>query len=308
MITFRVYEPEHDSKQVYALWQQVLSHTWPLTYETFHTVTVGNPAYREGDHLVALAGDEIVGLVATQVRQETAPVQGNLLLLLVAPSCQRQGIGRMLHEQALSSLQRRGVKQVQLGGGFHYFWQGVPLNLPEAWSFFAAHGWTEQERSFDLVRVLAGYTTPEYIYQRLRPTITIRQARAEDSAAILAFEGQHFPGWLAHYQRVLARGGVSDVVVAEESSHGIVGTSFVMESRAAWWQADIRWLSLLGEQTGGIGPLGVAEHMALAARVTGALCERGLSNSYIGWTWLIDWYGRLGYQVWQEYIMAWRQT
>jgi hypothetical protein len=47
--------------------------------------------------------------------------------------------------------------------------------------------------------------------------------------------------------------------------------------------------------------------LALAARVTEALYERGLTNSYIGWTWLIDWYGRLGYQVWQEYIMAWRQ-
>ena len=188
------------------------------------------------------------------------------------------------------------------------------MTLPEAWSFFRAQGWTEQERSFDLVRALAGYSTPSGIYERLGPTITIRQASSADAAAILTFEGQHFPHWLVHYQRVLGSGGAADVVVAEESSQGIVGTSFIEDPRAAWWQDDIRWLSLLGEQTGGIGPLGVAEPMraqgiglALAARVTEALCERGLTNSYIGWTWLVDWYGRLGYQVWQEYIMAWRQ-
>ncbi len=314
MITFRVYQPHTDAGQVYTLWQQALGHTWPLAYETFQTVTVANPVYQPGDHLVALSGDEIVGFLATQVRQGTAPLQGNLQLLLVAPPFQGQGIGRMLHEQALTSLYRCGAARIQLGGGFHYFWQGVPVNLPEAWSFFQAQGWTEQERSFDLVRTLAGYTTPTGIYERLPPTITLRHASTEDATAILAFEGQHFPQWLAYYQRVLAFGGATDVVVAEERSQGIVGTSFVEYPRAPWWQDDIRWLSLLGEQTGGIGPLGVAEPMraqgiglALAAHVTEALYERGLTNSYVGWTWLVDWYGRLGYQVWREYVMAWRQ-
>jgi predicted N-acetyltransferase YhbS len=174
----------------------------------------------------------------------------------------------------------------------------VPLNLPEAWSFFQAQGWTERERSFDLVRTLTGYTTPQGIYEHLRSTVTIRPTTLPDAPAILAFEGQHFLGWLPHYQRVLEHQGYADVVVAEEVSQGIVGTSFVMDPRAVWWQSDIRWLSLLGEQTGGIGPLGVAEHMqrqgiglALAARVTETLCHRGLTNSYIGWTWLVDWYG-----------------
>jgi GNAT superfamily N-acetyltransferase len=236
------------------------------------------------------------------------------MLLLVAPSFQRQGIGRQLHEQMLTLLQRRGVVGLQLGGGFHYFWQGVPVNLPKAWSFFRTQGWVEQERSFDLVRPLAGYTTPGGIYERLRLTITIRLATPADAAAVLAFEEQHFPQWFPHYLRVFANQGASDVVVAEERLQGIVGASYVVDPSAAWWQSDIRWRSLLGQWTGGIGPLGIAEPMrgqgtglALAARVTEALCERRLVASYIGWTWLVDWYSRLGYQIWQEYIMAWRQ-
>ena len=44
-IVIRPYEPQHDEGQVYALWQQMLGHHWPLSYETFHYTTVDNPAY-----------------------------------------------------------------------------------------------------------------------------------------------------------------------------------------------------------------------------------------------------------------------
>jgi len=47
--------------------------------------------------------------------------------------------------------------------------------------------------------------------------------------------------------------------------------------------------------------------LALAARVTELLQQRGLGMSYVGWTWLVDWYGRLGYRVWREYVMSWKR-
>jgi beta-N-acetylhexosaminidase len=312
-VEIRPYDPPRDAAPVYALWQQTVDGLWPLPHDIFHAVTVANPAYQPGDHFVALVGDEIVGWAATQLRQDPPAPMGHLMLLLVAPAYQRRGIGRGLHEQALEHLQQRGAAHIQLGGGYYSLWQGVPANLPAAWPFFQARGWSEAERSFDLVRDLAGYTTPPDIYARLRPTITIAQATAADADAILAFEARHFPGWLRYYENVLRHQGEADVVLAKDAQQGIVGASFVMDPRAVWWDYEIRWRSLLGENTGGIGPLGVAESMreqgiglALAARVTELLQQRGMQNSYIGWTWLVDWYGRLGYHVWQEYIMSWR--
>ena len=53
-IVIRPYEPQHDESQVYALWQQMLSHHWPISYETFHYTTVANPAYQQGDHFLQL--------------------------------------------------------------------------------------------------------------------------------------------------------------------------------------------------------------------------------------------------------------
>lgn len=258
-------------------------------------------------------GSQIVGWVVMQLDQQKPLPEGHLQLFLVAPGFQRQGIGRMFHTHVLSLLQQRGVTRVQLGGGRSYLWQGVPINLPDAWAFFQACGWQEVERSFDLAREMSGYTTPAGTYERLSPSITIELAIAADADAILAFEGQHFSQWLRHYQRVLRHQGFADVVVAKEYHRRIVGASFVKDPHAAWWDHEIRWLSLLGRETGGVGPLGVAEAargqgigLALAARVTELLHERGLKTSYIDWTWLVDWYGQLGYQVWQEYIMSWR--
>ncbi|HEY7355599.1 MAG TPA: GNAT family N-acetyltransferase [Ktedonobacterales bacterium] len=314
-VEIRPYDPQRDALPAYALWQQTLGHLWSLPYDIFHAVTVGNPVYRTGDHFVALADNELVGLVATQLHQQTPAPQGHLMFLLVAPTHQRRGIGRSLHEQALARLSQRGAAQIQLGGGYYYFWQGVPANLPAAWPFFQACGWHEVERSFDLVRDLADYTTPPHIYARLNPTITIAQATSTDAEAILAFEARHFPHWLRHYQNVLNHRGHADVVLAKDAQQGIVGASFVLDPRAAWWDYEIRWRSLLGENTGGVGPLGVVEPireqgigLALAARVTELLQQRGIQQSYIGWTWLVDWYGRLGYRVWQAYRMSWRKN
>lgn len=66
---------------------------------------------------------------------------------------------------------------------------------------------------------------------------------------------------------------------------------------------------------GGFGVLGVGEPfrdrgigLALAAQATQLLKERGVRMSYLSWTWLVDWYGQLGYRVWREYMLGWKQV
>jgi beta-N-acetylhexosaminidase len=316
MITFRAYEPEQDELQVYQLWQRMLSDSWPIPRETFHAVIVANEDYQPGDHLAAIDDRGIMGFVATQVpqRQNNLILQGKILVILMAPEYLGEGFGRELLDRAIAALKQQGVGEVQLGGGSIYFWQGVPTNLLSAWLFFEHLGWPEQERSFDLIGDLRDYATPQEVYERLRPSITIGLATPDDREAILQFESEHFPGWLPFYERVLRHNGYADIVVAKDTYEGVVGISSILDPRALWWHYDIRWLHLFPEHTGGIGPLGVAETMrekgiglALAARVTEELRNRGFVKSYVGWTWLVDWYGKLGYKVWQEYIMSWRK-
>lgn len=109
------------------------------------------------------------------------------------------------------------------------------------------------------------------------------------------------------------RGGCGDVVVARHPEWGIVGISCAEHPYASWRRGNFAWALLLGEDTGCLGPLGVAASvrengigLAITARVTELLRDRGAAKSYVSWTWLVDWYGRLGYKVWQEYVMSWK--
>lgn len=308
MLTIRPYQPEADEGAVSALWQNTLGHVWPIPQDIFHFITVGNRAYRPGDHLAAFIGNDLVGFVGYQA----VPPHGALLVLLVSPQHQRAGIGSQLHTQALAALKERGCTHVQLASGALFnFWPGIPLNLPSAWYFFQSCGWAEYERTFDLACDLHVYKTPSWVMNRVgQAHITIDVATHEDIAAILAFEALHFPQWLSYYQQVISS-TINSVVVAKHVSGSIVGTSFLRLPPHMGGARDLPWTLKLGENTGGVGPLGVAEPvrgrgvgLALAAKVTELLQARNIATSYVGYTWLVDWYAYLGYSLWSEYRLS----
>src|SRR3954467_15918895 len=98
--------PERDTAAALALWEATLGEEWPLDPEVFRRVLTSAPPYRAGDHFVAEDAGRVVGFVATQAQQ--LPLipdrDGSIMILLVAPDRQRQGIGRALQEHAVQYL------------------------------------------------------------------------------------------------------------------------------------------------------------------------------------------------------------
>jgi ribosomal protein S18 acetylase RimI-like enzyme len=238
------------------------------------------------------------------------------MLVMVDPGRQRCGIGRRLLDQALAQLKQKGVREAQLGGGgLSYFWPGVPSEPPGAWAFFEACGWQRRESSYDLVCDLPEYRTPSGLRERVsRQGIVISSPEPKEIPALLEYEKQHFPQWLPGFEQPAATGEYGDLLVARDPEGAIVGSVQVLSPQLRWQAGGFVWEQLLGKDTGGIGSLGVMPAMegrgiglALAARATELLQARGLKTSYVGWTWLVDWYGRLGYRVWQEYRMCWKK-
>lgn len=315
----RVYEPGGDEERVWGLWEAALGERWPLSRSGLHETTVGSGATRPGDHFVAVTGSgEIVGFVATQLRPLPTPTAdpppGELMALLVDPAHRRQGIGSALLDRALTTLGERGATRVQLGsGGLSYFWPGVPTDLPDAWSFFARRGWLETWTAVDMVLSLDTYVTPPDVYARIRlPSIALTLAEPEDAPKLLAFEARHFPDWHTYYAATVAQGAYHDIVLATDTAGGeVVGAVLVEDFREPEERHSFRWSRLLGASTGGIGALGVGEAwrengigLALAARATEQLKARGLATAYCAYTWLADWYGKLGYRVWRAFTMS----
>jgi GNAT superfamily N-acetyltransferase len=247
------------------LWQRTLHQTWPLSRAAFHRRTIANGVYQPADHLVAqLQDSQVVGFVATQgwiipnLPREQQP-RAEVIVVLVDPRHQRNGIGRELLGRALAGLAARGFSEVQLGAGARsYFWPGVPADLPHARDFFAACGWPFVEESFDLVASLHDFSSPVGVYERVRvPGATVAVAAPGDVAAVLAFEARHFPQWLPAFEAAARDHAHADIVAAKDSSGEVVGSVLAVDHRGG----DFIWRQLLGDDLGGVAVLGVADEI-----------------------------------------------
>jgi beta-N-acetylhexosaminidase len=292
----------------HAQWEKVFGAQWPMDRAWFEQVTRA-ATWLPGDHLLAQVDGRPVGFALTQVGAGAAP-GGALLALGVLPEYRRRGVGRALHAAALQQVRARGARKVGLGSGaLEYFWPGVPLDAPGAWAFFQAMGWQERERSFDLVRSLADYHTPAWVWERVNGLdVEYSRAAGSQGEAVLAFVAAEEIGWKGAYASYFERGRASDVLLARRRSDGQLVGACLLESDARRWAACFPGplaapgCFLVGERWQGQG-IG----MALVARAVELLQERGCQTCFIGWTWLVDWYGKLGFQVWQENIMSSRE-
>ena len=316
MVTIEPYNPELDADVVFALWQAALGDEWPLTLDLFLRV-VDSTNYWENYHFVAREGEEIVGFVAAQVqRTELAlnPLEANISAIFVAPGWQRCGVGKSLHEMVLHHLREAGVHKVQLGGGLYRFWPGVPTNLQSATPFFEAQAWEFTDVSHDLTQDLSQYNTPAGIYAPLQDReIRLKTATEAEVPQVLAFVQREFSSWLTAYQDIIALGDYPDILTASDSHNIISGLLIMYFPQSHRARADVVWHELLGHDLGALGTVGVAAArrgqgigLALVARGSEILKERGVTDCHISWVVLLDFYGKLGYSTWRSYGMSWR--
>jgi GNAT superfamily N-acetyltransferase len=288
-IAVRAFDPTADREALEGLWAETLETVWPLDPGALGVIRDGLVAERRG---------EVVGLVA--VDTESIP------LLLVSPSAQRTGVGSALHATALELLGERGAERVSLGrGGEEHLWPGVPANLPAAVAFFQAHEWTWDYVSIDLVRDLRGYVDPIGAVARAADSgINLAVAGAADLPDVLAFEEAHFPEWLDSFRR-----GDWSILAARDSEGTILGTLLFRGPGpvSTFWQ-------LLGADSAAIACVGVAEPAqgrgvgsALVARASELLGDAGARVCLIDWVVRTDFYRRVGYEPWREYLMATRE-
>jgi GNAT superfamily N-acetyltransferase len=288
-IAVRAFDPTADRAALERLWAETLDTTWPLDPDALEVIRDGLVAERRG---------QVVGLAA--VNAESIP------LLLVAPPEQRTGVGSALHAAALELLRERGAERMSLGrGGEDHLWPGVPANLSAAVAFFEAHGWTWDHVAIDLVRDLRGYVDPIGAVARAADGgINLALAGAADVSAVLAFEEAHFPEWLDSFRR-----GDWSILAGRDPDGTVLGTLLFRGPGpvSTFWR-------LLGADSAAIACVGVAESAqgrgvgsALVARASELLRDAGARVCLIDWVVRTDFYRRVGYEPWREYLMAARE-
>jgi len=287
----RTYDASGDAESVHELWCRALGEAWPVDRARFGSVV------REG--LVAVCDERIVGVAACVAGESV----GSLQLLLVDPAQRGRGIGGSLLQGTLEYLGRRGVGRVHLAGTpGPYFWPGLPADLRAARPFLEKRGWAFHGSCWDLVRSLHHYETPADV--RLRQAdLTYRWVTPADRDRLLEFERAHFPYWEGYYARDEA---LDEAVIAVDGSGSIVGSLLATDFRRPQL-----WRGILGDDSGAIGAVGVHESQrgrgagtALVAFACDQLRARGVRQCHIGWTTLLTFYGRLGFQPWREFESA----
>lgn len=285
---------------VFNLYNKVIGKVWPIGKEQFYDVLVYNPPAQSVASFISVSRGKLNGFISTQIMNK----RGSIVLILFEPG--QEQIGEKLLERTLEYFQKNQVTNIQLGaGGYTYFWPGIPINLPQLVSFFEVQGWQFNENSVDMIREVGNYLTPNEVNERtFSAGVTIQFLKLDETKQLLTFEQQHFPRWERYFSEAVNKKKFNEILIAKTSEGEIAGTALVGKQ-------EVIWIKLLGNNVGTIGALGVAENMrgkgiglALAARATEILKEQHIGICYLSWTWLIDWYGKLGYKVWREYRMS----
>lgn len=273
----------------YILYKRSLGTAWPLSFQRL--TQVGTQQVIE-----AVVDDRPAGFALVDVRGES----GYLQLIAVAPEAQGRGVGTRLLAAAEQWLGQHGVGQVCIGRGQGYLWQGAPEGC-EHW--FARRGYLDAETSIDMTMNLHEYAHPSWVEARLPADVVMRHALPCDAAGLAqALQDDDLAPWQEYYGRLMHSHRHDEILVAVRGED-VVGFVGVLTG-------GLTWQTCFPGRTGGLACLGVRSNdrekgigRALAARATLELQALGLDTAYIGWTWLEDWYGALGYRTWRRFHM-----
>lgn len=317
-LTIVPYQPD-DAPGLLAVWNAALGARFPMTARLWRQNVDDDPHYRAGDGLLARDTDgTLAGFVVTRRfrKLDAYPAMhavadtGWIAALVVAPAYQGQGIGSRLLRQAEDQLRAQGAARCVIGGNPGHFLPGPPVEQPRALRFWARRGYPPLSLAHDLRHNLTGWTRPPLPESVRAGDYRLGLGQLGQEEAILDFLRREFPGrWHAELTERFARGvTASDVLVLQDRAGAVEGFLALWHFAGAFLGPSVGCQATLGPRFGGIGPLGIAASLrgrglglALVAAGTAALQARGVAECAIDWTGLLEFYGRLGFQVTTSY-------
>lgn len=264
---------------------------------------------QQNDMRISLGFWQDTRLLGIAVAEITGKSSAALTLLAVDPTNHRRGIATRLIGDLSTLIRDRGIVSISLGAGASkLLWHGVPTSLPDACRFFQTVGFVFDETSYDLIQDISEFEfPPEILTAQNAGQFEIEILNPKMGSQMLLFELEHFPNWHRYFEQAVNGKRHADILLARRGEE-ILGN--VLLSVAPDCPGG-HWAEFLGPGLGAFGILGVAPNhreqgvgLALAAHATRTLRDRGIRNCFLHWTWLREWYGKLGYKVWQDYQMG----
>lgn len=308
------YRPEYKASVV-EFWNRNLGEAFPMMERLWEQNIRQTYGFLPEGSWVALADGEIVGLVMNKyipMKLGDAELShiGWVNSLLVDREYRNRGIASELYQRTEALFRGKGLQKISLGAELGHFFPGLPAETPELRDFFLRRGFTGGMAVYDLTCRRENFTTPEH---ELRPEVAqeieIILAGEKDYPAAQEFYLKYFPGRWEYEFRQAWEDGVLDGLVLLKAKGVVKGFAKIYDAHSKYIGPSIYWGELMAKPFGGLGPIGVARDergqglgMELLYRALLMLWERGVQEICIDFTTLVDFYGKLGFQPWKEYL------
>lgn len=299
-------------KELTKLWNKEAGRMYPMREELFRQNSFEDANVYFPGSLVAWNDEgRPIGFIISKIWQEKMNVPMNaesgwIQALLVDSDYRNQGIGSGLLARAEAALKRKGVTKISLcGDPWHYF-PGLPKEFERQCTWFKKRGYAEVVTTFDL---MAEYPGNEENQLPACEGVEFALLQECEKESLISFLHRVFPGrWEYEALKYFEKGGTGREFAVLKKNGIIIGFCRINDGHSPFIAQNVYWAPLFDEPLGGIGPLGVdpkerGKGYGLAIVEAGVyfLRNRGIKRIVIDWTTFVDFYGRLGFEVWKEY-------
>lgn len=295
-----------NKQEISKIWNNEYGKIYPISDELW----LRNLNNANLDNSYVALTDKIVGFIITKVYEDDYPINGYqetgwISLIYVIPQERNKGIGTLLLEKAENDFIRLNKHHIYIGKDMNDFFPGIPIDLKHSTEWFEKRGYQRLYSTCDLIihknNKMIPLKNDKIIYQ-------LGSINFKDE--IISFLENNWPGrWTKETIEYFENGGTGREYLLGIDGDKICAfakvcfpdTPTILISNSMTWRDRF-------EALGGIGPLGVEinhRHKSIGydivACATNLLFESNASDIIIDWTNLLDFYRKLGYEVWKSY-------
>lgn len=305
IINLNKYEKLND---LYRIWNAEYGNIYPITAELFNR-NIEN-VYMKASY-VAVDNGKLIGFVIGKIWHDSYEIKGYddigwISLIYVLPKYRKLGIGSNLLDLCIKAFQEYGVHIINLGKDYCNFFPGLPIDLVKYQGWFQKRGFEFTYQTHDLITRISNNKL-RIVNENYRFT----SAYGFNKDLVINFIKEYWPGrWTKEAIDYYDNGGNgNEYLICLNDKNEICAfakvcyptTSVKHMSNSHTWRARF-------DALGGIGPLGVApsyrgQHLGcdIVAASVNCLVDARASEIIIDWTGLLDFYRKLGFEVWKSY-------
>lgn len=296
--------------EIHKLWNKEYGFIYPISKELFQR-NLMNVSYESS--FVCLNDDNnLVGFILLKFWQDEFKIgdydeSSWISLFYVDPKLRRLGIGSKLLELAEKEAKQKNKKTLYLGKDYLNYFPGLPVDLKQSCPWFEKRGFVRPYDTYDLIKKV---NKSEKLRLKNNDFI-FRTSTLNDKENLIQFMKNNWPGrWLKELLDYYANGGTGkEYVVGIDGDKicafakvGLPDTKSLLISYSSTWKNRF-------DALGGIGPLGVDVSYRkrqlgydVVAYAHNHLIDNNASDIIIDWTGLLEFYRKMGFEVFKSYF------